>query len=440
MKMLRQLLDGLIEDARGASLYARSRREAFSLSRRKKRDGRALLAAYREIGDRSSKSEAASSRRSFQAARENEARLAECEAELQALGEKEAAAREGLGERTRAREEELDRLAGEVAALSRLHAGKKRDLSRIEKELERLEKGLDRSGEDETREERKARLRELRKERPGLEDAEQGARVELEKKREELRRERSAWKEEETRLEDTLREAVREVHRAEVRREEARAAVEGSREALGRSMVLAGLFGAEMEGPAARAKELLAGIRAAEEGIRERRVAAATVRAGAVRFAAVWGGALLLLALAPALALSGRGTREGGPRVRAAGARDSRGPAADPARPSPGTASPPGAESTLDVPLKRFRAALLALPALASVTPTGKIEILARAPAAGGAERIDLRVFAGQAGEEVRVVLRVVVDESGRILGVVERGTLTSEDDELMKLLQEMGG
>jgi hypothetical protein len=83
--------------------------------------------------------------------------------------------------------------------------------------------------------------------------------------------------------------------------------------------------------------------------------------------------------------------------------------------------------------------ALLAHPTLATVDPTGEVEVLSRAPAAAGAERFDLAIPATRADESVRVVVRVVVGPDGGLLGVEHLGTETSEDEELMRLLEEIG-
>jgi hypothetical protein len=90
------------------------------------------------------------------------------------------------------------------------------------------------------------------------------------------------------------------------------------------------------------------------------------------------------------------------------------------------------------VPLERFRDALLAHPTFKTDRPDGKIEILSRAPATDGAERIDLKVDARRGEESVKVIVRVVVDGDGKLLSVDRRATETSEDDELRRLLEEI--
>ncbi len=424
----RQILQRIREDARGAALYARSLGKVFALSRKKKRDSKALLVAYREIGDRASETEEAKSRRSFGSVKENEERLVGCEAALTAALKRESGAQLALEDQTRIREGELEVLAGEATGFSRAHDERRRERRDLRKQIDRVESRLEKPGDDDSPAELKVRLAQLREELPEREDGVSLARRQEEAAVEDLTRAKRAWREEERRLETDLRDASREARHAEVRREEARAAVEGSHEALGKSVVLAGLDEPGIREPMDRARALLAAIKASDEGMRERRVAAAAVRTEATRFAAVWGGVLLLLVIIPGVIFSGNAERGGETRIL----------------PEPSTLSAnPSIPSDSDpvsagVPLPCFRDALLAHPALTSVKPTGKIEIVSRSPAAGGAERIEVKVYADRSGEPVRVNLRVVVDSEGKLLGVEHRGTETGDDDELMRLLLEM--
>jgi hypothetical protein len=441
---LRQIFVRVRDDARGASLYARSHWEAFSLTRKKKRDGKALLAAYREIGDRASETEEAKKRRSFGSVKENEAKLAESETALASRREAEELARRTLAERTAVRKGELDEFGAEASRWSGLHGDARRARRDLEKEISRLEARIAKPEEGDSPDDLGRELGELKAALPDLEATERSDGEKSEEADAVLSREKKAWKAEEDDLEDKVRAAVKEVRRAEALCAEAEAAVEGSHEALGKSVVLAGLTDAGMKEPMDRAKALLASMKESTDGIRDRRVTAATVRTEATRFVMIWGGTLLLLIVVLGLAFSGdNGAPESSPDRPATTPKPAGAPAS---APTPGVGTPtspdrppePAADEETAVPLERFRDALLAHPTFKTDRPDGKIEILSRAPATDGAERIDLKVDARRGEESVKVIVRVVVDGDGKLLSVDRRATETSEDDELRRLLEEI--
>lgn len=446
MQRLRRAFSTWCEDARRSRRFVAALLDAAAKKRRKKREERALALAYRDLGDRAKETTGARERKSFGSVEADEGRLKGLEAELAARTEAEAAARRVLAERTTIREGELAELDAAWRRRREEHEGTKEALARYVRRMRDLDEDLERPAEkrklglDEAA--IRAELDELRPGRVAAGKEERTAREARDARKAELDRERAAWKEEEAALARARKAAGAERDAAEGNVREAKVALDGSLEDLGKSVALAGMNAPELAGALATAKGHLRAIEALAAAIEARREEAASLRGETTRFSLVTGGGLALLVLLVALLASSAGGASG---PAAAGAE----PVAAASGDGTSEENPPAAAPAALT--DEVRAAVLGLPALATRGPAdaprfrarGGVRLVSAAPAAGGATELlvdadaESRPAADVAFSPVTVHVRVVVDPSGRPIDVTTLGSTTADDRELDRLLED---